>query len=66
MNFKKEMATERRERFLTGGGSGSNAISNSTPNTGLVGGVLSQQLPLNGIWDNDHVDSGKLIIILFY
>ena len=56
MNAKVELAKERRERFQTGGGSLSTKDGMSS-STSIISGVCQNQMPLSGIFDDDHVDS---------
>ena len=53
-NAKNELAEERRQRFKTGGGTYGAETSAAT---NLVAGVCQSQTPLDGIPDNDHVNS---------
>ena len=53
---KNELAEERRQKFKTGGGLSSNT-EDKTGTTILVAGVCQDQGPLEGVHDNDHVDS---------
>ena len=54
INRKKELSTERKGTFATGGGTPQENCQNS-----LVDSVISQQFPLTNILDDDHVDSRK-------
>ncbi len=53
--LKKENADMRRERFTTGGGPPKKSKSDELSD--LLSGIIEQQQPLDGIPDNDHLDS---------
>ena len=57
-----EIASERKERFKTGGGPIQKPETSNTI-TDAVRSVLGQQMPLQGVDDDDHVDSGKVVIL---
>lgn len=56
---KKSMAADRRERFMTGGGVPTLSLSSTSSVGDLAGSLLTNQQPLEGINDDDHIGSGR-------
>jgi len=54
------LATERREKFQTGGGPPRAERPSTTADA--VRSIIDQQMPLEGIDDDDHLDSGTFYI----
>jgi len=57
MQRKKELASERRERFQTGGGVMTEVLKDNP-----IDSILSMQTPIQNVLDDDHVDSGYSIV----
>ena len=57
MSRKKTLARERRVKFVTGGGP-SQQISKPS----LTDSLISDQQPLSGVYDDDHLASGEYLL----
>ena len=57
ISFQKRNAEARRERFTTGGGPPPSK-DKTDELADLLTGIIEDQQPLDGIPDDDHLDSG--------
>lgn len=55
------MAFIRKEKFKTGGGVANLPAESNAMD--IVEATISSQVPIDGIFDNDHLDSGKFYIV---